>query len=56
MTHCLGYPVGLASLEQFAAKSREEFLFEAILGVNFSASQPQGWELPKKGTQRRLAP
>jgi len=56
MTHCLGYPVGFASLERFAAKLREEFLFEVILGINFPISQPQGWQLPNIGTQRRLAP
>ena len=46
--HCLGFPAGLASLERFATKLREEFLFEVILGINFSVSQPQGWELPPR--------
>ena len=42
MTHCLGYPVGLANLERFAAKLREEFLFEVILGINFSHQPTTG--------------
>jgi len=40
--------VGLASLEQIAAKLREQFLFEVIFGINFLVSQPQSWELPNK--------
>jgi len=38
MTHCLGYPVGLPSLERFAAKLREEFLFEVIWASVFPSA------------------
>jgi len=51
-----GYSVGLQSLERFATKLREEFLFEVILGISFPVSQPQGWEIPNVGTEGRLAP
>jgi len=51
-----GDQIGLESLERITAKLRKEFLFEIFLGIDFLFSQPQGWELPNRGTQRRLVP
>ena len=50
MTHCLGGQVGLASLERFAEKLWEEFVFEILLGLDFSLQQNTGWELPNNDT------
>ena len=43
---------GLESLVRFAVKLWKEF----CLALIFPVSQPQGWELSKRGTQRKLAP
>ena len=38
MTHCFGGLIGLDCLERIAAKLREEFLFEVILGIHFPSA------------------
>jgi len=54
MTYCFGQPEGLESLVRFAKNLWEEFLFEVLLGLNFSCQPTTG--LSNKDTQRRLVP
>jgi len=42
MTHCFGQPDGLENLGRFAEKLWEEFVFEVLLGLNFSSQPNRG--------------
>jgi len=42
MTHCFGQPDGLESLVRFAEKVCEEFVFEVLLGLDFSCQPNTG--------------
>jgi len=42
MTHCFGWPKGLKTLVKFAEKLREEFVFEVLLGLDFSRQPTTG--------------
>ena len=42
MTHCFGGPEGLESLVRFAEKLWEEFVFEVLLGLDFSRQPNTG--------------
>ena len=55
MTHCFGRPGGLEHLVRFTEKLCEESELEVLFGLDFSRQPTQGWELPNKDTQRRLA-
>ena len=39
MTHCFGRPEGLETLVRFTEKLWKEFVFEGLLGLNFSLQQ-----------------
>ena len=57
MTHCFGRPEGFESLVRLAENLCEEILcLKFCLASIFPVSQPQGWELQNKDTQRKLAP
>ena len=42
MTHCFGRPDGLERLVRFVKKLREEFVFEVLLGFDFSRQSNTG--------------
>ena len=48
MTHCFGWPKDLESLVRFAEKLREEFVFEVLLGLDFSRQPTTGLGAAKK--------
>jgi len=47
MTHCFGWPEGLENLVRFAENLWEEFVFEILLGLDFSCQPNAGLEATK---------
>ena len=52
MTHCFGWPDGLESLVRFVKKLWEEFVFEVLLGFDFSHQPNTGLGATKQKMPR----